>query len=224
MINAKPIAARSLHLERPGGFRFDLPELDLAAGQSLAVLGPSGAGKSTLLDMICGVLKPTSGHLALFGQDVTALSGAQLDRLRGDRIGIIFQQHNLLPFASVRENIALPLRLSSARRKAVGGQEEAEIRRLLSAVDLDPDTYMRRAVNALSVGQQQRVAAARALIGSPSLIVADEPTSALDRDNQDRFMDLLQDLRSQSGAALIFVTHEPRLAEGFDRVLELEAA
>lgn len=216
------IDASDLHFARKDGFALHLEALRLAPGERLAVLGASGSGKSTLLDLLCGVLRPDSGTLRLFGQDARALGGGALDRLRGEHIGLIFQEHNLLPFATVAQNVALGVQFSAARRRRLSGSVRAETARLLRAMDLDPDAVMDRAAGALSVGQRQRVAAARALLGAPSLIIADEPTSALDADNQQRFMDLLQAAQTSSGAALIFVTHDPRLVQGFDRVLKLE--
>ncbi|MGB1146615.1 MAG: ABC transporter ATP-binding protein [Alphaproteobacteria bacterium] len=215
------IEATDLRFARKDGFELHVPSFALAPGERLAVLGSSGSGKSTLLDLLCGVLRPDSGVLRLFGQDVTTLGGGALDRLRGEHIGLIFQEHNLLPFATVAQNVALGVQFSAARRKRLGASVQEETKRLLSAMDLDAADLMDRPAGKLSVGQRQRVAAARALLGAPELIVADEPTSALDADNQQRFMDLLQDAQSKSGAALIFVTHDRRLVSGFDRVLDL---
>ena len=216
------IQASNLHFARRDGFTLTLPSFALAAGQTMAVLGPSGSGKSTLLDLISGVLQPSSGDLSLFGQDATALSGPALDRLRGDRMGLIFQEHNLLPFATVRQNVALGVRFSAARTQRLRGPVGDEIDRLLTLMGLEPSTLGKRRATDLSVGQRQRVAAARALLGAPDLIIADEPTSALDEGNQARFMALLNAARKESDAALLFVTHDPRLVEGFDQVLRLD--
>lgn len=215
------IEATDLYFARQDGFELRLPSLVLAPGDRLAVLGASGSGKSTLLDLLCGVLRPDSGRLNLFGEDARALGGGALDRLRGEHIGLIFQEHNLLPFATVAQNVALGVQFSAARRQRLDGSVRAETRRLLSAMDLDAEAVMDRPAGQLSVGQRQRVAAARALLGAPALIVADEPTSALDADNQHRFMELLQAAQAQSSAALIFVTHDRRLVGDFDRVLTL---
>ena len=217
------IEATDLRFERSNGFSLSLAGFSLAAEEAVAVLGPSGSGKSTLLDLIGGVVKPTSGCLSLFGQDTAALSSGALDRLRGDSMGLIFQEHNLLPFATVRQNVALGVQFSAARRARLPEAGlEVEISRLLSAMELTPaGGLLDRPAHTLSVGQRQRVAAARALLGSPELLIADEPTSALDEGNQARFMDLLQAARQASGAALLFVTHDPRLIKGFDRVIDL---
>ena len=209
-------------VRRDGSFSLTLPSFSMAAGEAMAVLGSSGSGKSTLLDLIGGVLRPTAGRLSLFGQDATGLSSTALDRLRGDRMGVIFQEHNLLPFATGRQNVALGVRFSAARRARLTGPVDAEIERLLTLMGLEPAAVLHRHASDLSVGQRQRVAAARALLGAPDLIIADEPTSALDEGNQARFMALLNAARQETGAALLFVTHDPRLVEGFDQVLRLD--
>lgn len=217
------VSATDLLFERPGGFALSVPSFAIEAGEAVAVLGASGTGKSTLLDLVGGVLRPTSGALALFGHDVAQLSNSALDRLRGDHVGVIFQEHNLLPFATVRQNVALGVQFSAARRRHLRATAlEDEIERLLDAMDLDATELLRRPAHTLSVGQRQRVAAARALLGAPSLIIADEPTSALDEGNQTRFLALLQEARKASGAALLFVTHDPRLTKGFDQVITLD--
>ena len=209
-------------VRRGGGFSLTLPSFSMAAGEAMAVLGSSGSGKSTLLDLIGGVLRPTAGRLSLVGRDARGLSSTALDRLRGDRMGVIFQEHNLLPFATVRQNVALGVRFSAARRARLTGPVDAEIERLLTLMGLEPAAVLHRHASDLSVGQRQRVAAARALLGAPDLIITDEPTSALDEGNQARFMALLNAARQETGAALLFVTHDPRLVEGFDQVLRLD--
>ena len=209
------------------GLRFDwddAPCLDIAAfelaqHEQVFLYGPSGSGKSTLLNLLAGVLVPQAGELVVLGAALPQLAGAARDRFRADHLGLIFQQFNLIPYLSVLDNVLLPCRFSARRRERAGelGQTAA---RLLAHLDLDPALWRRRA-DALSVGQQQRVAAARALIGAPELIVADEPTSALDADRQDAFLDLLTHECAASGAALVFVSHDRRLAARFPRTLAL---
>ena len=216
------IRGENLLFQRPGGFELYLPDISVSAGEAVAILGPSGSGKSTLLDLIGGVLRPSSGTLEAFGQDTGRLSLGALDRLRGDNIGVVFQEHNLLPFATVFQNVALGVQFSKVRRgRLKSGSLYAEIVKLLNAMDLDAEAILRRPAHTLSVGQRQRVAAARALLGEPPLIIADEPTSALDEGNQQRFMDLLQAARQASGSALLFVTHDSRLVTDFDRLIDL---
>ncbi|MEM9267937.1 MAG: ATP-binding cassette domain-containing protein [Pseudomonadota bacterium] len=201
------------------GFGLTVPELSLESGESLLVLGQSGTGKSTLLSLICGTVQATSGRIELSGQDIVPMSQAGRDAIRADTIGVIFQQFNLLPFASVQDNILLSLHFSPARRARVA-DPAGEAARLCDALDL-PKGILAQKAGRLSVGQQQRVAAARALIGSPALLIADEPTSALDADTQLRFLDLLFAQAKASNAALVMVSHDARLKTRFDRAVDL---
>ncbi len=208
---------------RGGAEVLDIAHFAVGAGERVFLRGPSGSGKSTLLGLICGILTPDSGSVRVLGEDMAALGGAARDRLRGDRLGVIFQLFNLVPYLSVVQNVTLPLRFSRRRRAAVEGPAEAEARRLLAQLGLADPAILRRNVIDLSVGQQQRVAAARALIGAPALVIADEPTSALDADARDRFIALLSEEAGRSGAALLFVSHDPALASQFDRAIDLPA-
>lgn len=198
----------------------NLADFTLAAAERVFLHGPSGSGKSTLLSLVSGVLAARSGKLSVLGHELTQLSPRQRDHFRVDHIGFIFQQFNLIPYLSVLDNVLLPLRFSKTRRLAAGGDAKAEAARLLGRLDLDASLYQRPAT-ALSVGQQQRVAAARALIGKPALVIADEPTSALDAERQQRFIDLLLQECLANASALLFVSHDMRLADHFDRLLHL---
>ena len=173
----------------------DIETLTLGAGERLFLRGPSGSGKSTLLGLIAGVLETQHGQIDVLDQTVSALSGSQRDRVRADHLGVIFQMFNLVPYLSVVQNVVLPCRFSKRRAQEAkqAGGAEAEALRLLKRLGLDDEALLNRNVTELSVGQQQRVAAARALIGNPSLIIADEPTSALDADSRDRFIELLSE-------------------------------
>lgn len=196
-----------------------IPRLDIAAGQAVFLHGPSGCGKSTLLGLLAGVLLPQQGSVAVLGQDWAALGAARRDAARADHVGYIFQQFNLLPYLSVLANVELPCRFSALRRaRAAPGAAQL----LLQRVAL-PERLWQQPAAELSVGQQQRVAAARALIGAPELVIADEPTSALDAPLRDGFMDLLLAATRDSGATLVFVSHDDRLAERFDTRLSLPA-
>jgi putative ABC transport system ATP-binding protein len=200
-----------------------IDSLRIAAGESVFMYGPSGCGKSTLLNLIAGVLLPRAGTVSILGQRSDHLAAAARDRLRAEHIGYIFQQFNLIPYLSMVDNVVLPCRFAPSRRQRAGGTRAAVLataRGILARLDLTDPALLRRAVSALSIGQQQRVAAARALIGGPELIIADEPTSALDETRRITFLDLL--LRERAGAALLFVSHDLRLAERFDRVLRLD--
>lgn len=160
-------------------FQLALEEFSLAPGEMTLLLGASGSGKSTLLSLICGIVSAAAGRIEVGGDDLSALSRRRRDRLRAERIGVVFQQFNLLPYATALDNILLPLRFAPERRSRITAPRD-EALRLASALGLDAALVEKGAAGALSVGQQQRVAVARALIGAPALIIADEPTSALD--------------------------------------------
>ena len=194
--------------------------LDIAPGEAVFVRGPSGSGKSTLLSLLAGVLVAGSGTVQLLGQDWRRLSAAQRDRHRADHVGYIFQQFNLLPYLPVLDNVLLPCRFSP-RRAARAGDARREAQRWLQQMGLGATLWSRGAAE-LSVGQQQRVAAARALIGRPELVIADEPTSALDESLRESFMRLLLDACRDAGSALVFVSHDARLAAHFGRQLDLD--
>ncbi|KCZ63375.1 hypothetical protein L53_08895 [Hyphomonas sp. L-53-1-40] len=205
----------------PGNEVLDISDFQLRAGERLFLRGASGSGKSTLLGIIAGVLEADSGEVIVLGQDLATLKPAVRDRLRADHLGVIFQMFNLVPYLSVIGNVTLPLRFSPKRRAAISGSEDDEARRLLSRLGLTDETLLARRVSDLSVGQQQRVAAARALIGGPEIVIADEPTSALDADARDQFIDLLSEEARRTGAALLFVSHDAGLATHFDRAVDL---
>lgn len=199
-----------------------IPTLTVPAGERVFLLGPSGSGKSTLINLLAGISQPRSGELHVLGQRISTWSGARRDRFRVDHIGLIFQQFNLLPYLSVIDNVLLPCQFSPRRRAAAqrGGPLRSVAQSLLSRLGL-PDTVSHRPVTALSVGQQQRVAVARALIGAPELIIADEPTSALDADSRDRFIELLFANADAAGSTIIFVSHDRALAPHFQRTLSM---
>jgi putative ABC transport system ATP-binding protein len=191
----------------------------MARAETVLMLGESGAGKSTLLSLICGTLEAKAGQITVADQDMTQLSAAARDKHRADQIGVIFQQFNLLPFGTVLDNILVPLSFSKTRRDRVS-DPRGEALRLCQALNLPTDLLGAKAAT-LSVGQQQRVAVARALIGQPALIIADEPTSALDADTQGAFLDLLFAQVAKNKTSLLMVSHDPRLADRFDRVVQL---
>lgn len=197
----------------------DIPEFSVACGERVFLHGPSGSGKSTLLGLLGGVALPQAGRVEVLGQSLAALSSSARDRLRADHIGFVFQQFNLLPWLSALENVLLPCTFSALRKRRAG-QPHAEAERLLTHLDLAPALWIKPAAE-LSVGQQQRVAAARALIGRPEVLIGDEPTSALDAPLQQIFVDLLLRETEAAGAALLFVSHDARLAAHFDRTVAL---
>jgi len=213
------LSAAALRFGWPGAPRpcIDIERFEVAAGEAVFLHGPSGCGKSTLLSLLAGVLIADAGQVRLLGHDWAQLSGAARDRTRVAHVGYIFQQFNLLPYLSVLDNVLLPCRFSAQRaRRAPAGSAQA----LLARVEL-PEALWARPAAELSVGQQQRVAAARALIGTPEVVIADEPTSALDAALRESFMELLLGATRAAGSTLIFVSHDERLAARFDRRLSL---
>ncbi len=219
------VRVRDLSFAWPGRSRFELriDRFDVARGERLLLLGPSGAGKSTLLSLICGIAAPDEGIIEVRGQDLAAMRGPARDRFRAEHYGVVFQMFNLLPYAGAIDNVRLALSFAPRRRARAGAERpvRAEAERLLTALGLEDAVATHGLAASLSVGQQQRVAVARALIGAPELVVADEPTSALDADAQDAFLDLLFDQTRAADAALIMVSHDERLAPRFDRVVRL---
>lgn len=202
----------------------DIPTLRLARGETLFLKGPSGSGKTTLLGLLGAVHKPDSGSIRLLGQELGELGFAARDRFRVEHTGYIFQQFNLLPFLSVRENIELPCRFSrlrSERARQRHGSVEQAASTLLKHLGLHDASLLERRADQLSIGQQQRVAAARALIGQPELVIADEPTSALDADAREAFIRLLFAECREAGAGLLFVSHDQSLAHQFDHYVSL---
>ena len=205
---------------RTGSDVLRVDRLNIGAGERVFIHGPSGSGKTTLLGLIAGVLLPTAGTVRVLDEDLAQLRPGARDRHRGVHIGYLFQLFNLIPWLSVSENIALPCRLHAARRRRLGNTTiDAAVAQLAERLELTP--FLCEPVTHLSVGQQQRVAAARALIGHPALVIADEPTSALDADLRDRFVELLFEQCRESGTTLLFVSHDLMLSTRFERVLSL---
>lgn len=203
------------------GFRLEVDDFSLPKGSNTLLLGASGSGKSTLLSLICGIASPDSGAVKVAGTDIARLSRRRRDRFRAEQIGIVFQQFNLLPYATALDNALLPLRFAPERRNRVGN-ERGEALRLAAALGLDAAQMTRGNAGSLSVGQQQRVAVVRALIGAPALVVADEPTSALDASAQAAFISTMFAHVQAAGASLLMVSHDERLADQFDRTVRIE--
>lgn len=199
-----------------------ISDLSLAPGERGFLFGPSGSGKSTLLSAIAGVVDIAPGTIQVAGQDVGAVQSSGRDRFRADHIGIIFQVFNLVPWLSALENVLLPCTFSTHRRARCGPDPAKEAQRLLHELGLSDPAVSSKQAHELSVGQQQRVAAARALIGAPDLILADEPTSALDEDAKVSFVELLARECASSEAALLFVSHDRSLEPHFDRSLDFQ--
>ncbi len=221
MTDGTPILhMKDVRFQWPGraSFSLEVPSFEAGRGEKVLLLGESGSGKSTLLSLICGTIAADAGDVTIDGTRLSDLSGGARDQFRAETIGVIFQQFNLLPFGSVVDNILLPLRFAPERRARVS-DARAEAAALSLALGL-PDVQTAKAAT-LSVGQQQRVAVARALIGRPPLIIADEPTSALDANSQAAFLDLLFDQVRAHDTTLLIVSHDARLGERFDRVVQM---
>ena len=203
-----------------GPLVLDIPELALERGERAFLFGPSGSGKTTLLGVLAGVLEANEGEVSVLGENLASLSGAQRDAFRAEHIGYVFQMFNLIPYLSVLDNIALPARMNAGRRARLDGAGVKETAALL-ADHLQIGDLLKKPVTELSVGQQQRVAACRALIGAPQLIVADEPTSSLDFDRREAFLKLLFRECGRAGATLVFVSHDRTLEGMFSRIISL---
>jgi putative ABC transport system ATP-binding protein len=204
---------------------FEIAQLALLQGENLFIQGPSGCGKSTLLGMLAGVIPVSHGQLEVLGQNMLELSNVARDRLRGEHMGVIFQQFNLLPYLDVQANVLLPTRLFPSRAKAAAqdwGDAQAQALHLIQTLGL-PQSVWQQPVHQLSVGQQQRVAAVRALMGSPRLVIADEPTSALDDANQLEFLDLLLGTARRQAASVVMVSHNAHLAQRFDHLFAMHS-
>ena len=198
----------------------NIPNLEVKRDEKLFIHGPSGSGKSTFLKLIAGLLPTGTGVISVLDRNISRLSSSERDRLRADHIGFIFQDFNLISYLSVYENILLALKASSRRRTRIKQDATSEIHRL--AEHLNIADHLKKPISQLSMGQQQRTAVARALLGGPEIVIADEPTSALDEHNATRFMELLIKEHSESPFALIFVSHDKRLTSWFDRQISLK--
>ena len=197
-----------------------IASMQIEKGEHVFLHGPSGSGKTTLLNLLTGINKPQSGKVEILGSDITQLSESKRDRFRADHLGVIFQQFNLLPYLSVLDNVLLSCDFSKHRQQKAGKPIESA-KQLLLDMEIS-EAQLNSKVSNLSMGQQQRVAVARALIGQPEIIIADEPTSALDTDNRDRFLDLLFSESEKYGSTLLFVSHDSHIQQRFKRTISLK--
>ncbi len=220
-MNANTICLDSLRFywSKNSDFKIYVPKLNIGQGEKVLLLGESGSGKTTLLSLICGFLSPISGDIYLNEKKINDLTASNRDQYRSDNIGIIFQQFNLLPYANVIDNILLPLHFSKVRASRTKNHRETAVS-LCESLRL-PNTITNTNASNLSVGQQQRVAVARALIGNPSLIIADEPTSSLDTDAQNIFLELMFAQIENNNSTLLMVSHDTSLSNNFDRVINI---
>jgi putative ABC transport system ATP-binding protein len=225
---AEPVLAISgLGFGWPGSAPLlSIERFELMPRERCFLFGPSGSGKSTLLNLIGGTLRAGSGSIRIAGREMVGARESVRDRLRADHVGFVFQMFNLVPYLDVIENVTLPCRFSPRRRVRALVRDaslDAAARRLLAHLGLGDPTLIARPVTELSVGQQQRVAAARALIGAPELVLADEPTSALDHDARESFLKLLFAECEALQSALLFVSHDHSLRPLFERSESLTA-
>jgi putative ABC transport system ATP-binding protein len=191
-------------------------ELEVVEGEFLALMGPSGSGKTTLLNLIAGLDTPTSGQVLVHGQDLGAMSDAEVTRWRSGNVGFIFQMYNLIPVLSAQENVELPLLLTRLSKK----ERRARARTALRVVGLDgrEDHYPRQ----LSGGQEQRVSIARSFVTDPFLLVEDEPTGDLDRQSAEEILELMRSLNQEFKKTIVMVTHDPEAAKRASRILRLD--
>lgn len=202
----------------------DIQSLSVNAGERMFIKGESGSGKTTLLSLVGGINSPDAGSIEILNQNLSEMRSSARDQFRADHIGFIFQLFNLIPYLSVIENIVLSCQFSRFRMKRAldkSATVEQEALRLLNHLQIKDPALIAKPVVELSVGQQQRVAAARALVGAPELIIADEPTSALDSSAREYFLDLLFRECEQCGSTVLFVSHDSTLETQFDRTLLL---
>lgn len=218
------IALRDVRFGYRGGSPvLDIPSLEVERGARTFLFGPSGSGKTTLLGILAGVLVADSGSVEVLEHELTELSGSRRDAFRAAHIGYVFQMFNLIPYLSVLENITLPCRMNAKRRARLGTADANEAAATLAS-RLGIEHTLTEPVTELSVGQQQRVAACRALIGAPELIVADEPTSSLDFDRREDFLKLLFEECERAEATLVFVSHDRTLQPLFNHLVSLPEA
>jgi len=192
----------------------DIPDFRVAEGEQVILIGPSGCGKTTLLHVIAGISRPDSGKVRIDDFDITLMSEAECDRFRAQRIGYVFQTFNLLPAFTALENVLLAMRFARGR------PNKARARQLLERVGLGH--RMTHRPRMLSVGEQQRVAVARALANRPKLLLADEPTANVDSGHQQQILDLIREACAEENVAIVMVTHSNEVAGQFKRVDKLE--
>lgn len=206
------IKTESLKFSYDGKKYFDFPDINLDSGENLLIIGNSGIGKTTLLHLLAGILKPESGLINISGTDISKFSDTELDKFRGDNIGIVFQKPHFISSLTINENLKLAKYLSPSKTSG-------NAKKILESLNIK-DKYQQKP-NQLSEGEKQRASIALALINSPSLILADEPTSSLDDFNCDNVIKLLKKQAKDYKAQLIVITHDARLKKHFKNNLNL---
>lgn len=218
------ISAMQFKWSEQDTWSLSINELLINKGEKVFLYGPSGSGKTTFLDLITGIHIPQKGSIKILGESLQAKTAKQRDQFRADHIGLIFQQFNLLPYLNIIENVILPCHFSEMRKRNALQKSslEQQAKDLLSGLGIKQELFSRKATS-LSVGQQQRVAVARALIGSPEIIIADEPTSALDEDTRNDFVQELFEQSKENNTTTVFVSHDKTLEQYFDRSISIES-
>lgn len=196
------------------GAQFNLPDLSCNASETLLLTGNSGTGKTTYLYLLAGLLKPTSGEILINNSNLNSFSNAQLDRFRGKNIGVVFQKSYFVASLSVLENIEMACWLATGKKNTL------EAKKIIEFLGLS--TFEKKLTSQLSLGQQQRVSIARAIINKPNLLLADEPTSSLDDFNANNVAKLLENIAKEFKTALVIVTHDSRLKDKFSNQIELK--
>lgn len=213
------IELKKVKFRYPGNSKLTLniEDLTITKSEKIFIFGPSGTGKTTLLEVLSGVLVPEEGLVIISGTELRFLTDTQRDRFRSETMGFVFQGLNLLPYLNVQENIELPLKL-----RGIDPQRDSEFQKLFNRLVecLGILEILQKSVTQISVGQQQRVAVARALLGKPQILFADEPTSSLDYDNREKFLKLLFELSNEIGTTVLFVSHDRSLQPLFDRTID----
>ena len=198
-------------------FQLEISNLKINKGSKVAILGKSGSGKTTLAHLISGILKPQSGLIRFMGQDISDLSDGERRAYRIKNIGFIFQEFELIEYLSVLDNLILPYKLN----KSLSLNEETINRAKAIAGRIEIENKLHKYPNQLSGGERQRLATARALITSPALVIADEPTGNLDTQTANKVLNEIINQSSKSNSTLLMITHDPRLLESFDQVIDL---
>lgn len=207
------IQTKNIHFSYGKGTDFRFPDIAASSGESLLITGGSGKGKTTLLHLLGGLQRPQSGEVIIENTNIASLSEKKLDHFRGKNIGLVLQQSYFVASLNVLENVVL------ASWLATGKQATEKAKQLLEQLDLA--AHLHKLPSQLSIGQQQRVSIARALINEPKLLLADEPTSSLDDENAFKVADMLSHLAKQYGTALVIVTHDQRLKDRFPNQISL---
>ena len=201
------------YTDSPTDLVLNINSWSVKAGEKIFVHGPSGCGKSTFLNLISGMLVASDGRVDVLGKSLNKMSGRQRDTFRAHHIGYVFQQFNLIPYLDAISNIQLARHFN---RGNITSQAQEEIEELLLSLNVSPSDW-HKTTDKLSIGQQQRIAIARAFINKPEILIADEPTSSLDEENRYKFMSLLTDLVAKNNTTLVFVSHDNALSKNFDR-------